>query len=280
MKRENILFSDFDNNKKVVNKLTDNILSNKINHGYIFEGPTSAEKFELAKAFAKGIVCQSKPGDGCGLCPACIKIEKEVHIDFVVIEETQARGSSTKSIKNQQIKDLQERLSKTPIEAERNIAILKQAQTISEEGYNTFLKTLEEPPEGTVLILLVENSKLIPDTIRSRCVKYFIVEEMKKDFNDSKKNTIIELVELLIEKKPYFKIKPLIDKYTKEKEDSLFLLDQLELEVRNMLINEDKRISKEFAFMAIDEIEKARTEVQRNMSKAYAIKKMVLRIGG
>ncbi len=269
------LLNIYEKNSKLVRKLQEDILTSRVKHGYIFEGPTTADKHSLAKAFVKGILCENQKGIGCDICSVCRKIETEQYIDLEILEETEAKGSKTKSVKNEQIKKMQQRLANKPFEGDRNVVIIKDAQTLSSSGFNSLLKTLEEPPLGAVIILLIENSYQIPETIKSRCVKHYILEEEKETKKDSEDIKI--LIEFIINGEAYYKKKLIIDKFTENKEKVDFLLDEMEKIIKTNVI-EKQVLNPRVGFNYIQKIEETRREKERGASMSYAIKKLILEL--
>ncbi len=275
-------FFDYNINEKVIQSLKKDIETDSIKHGYIFEGPINSNKFILAKSFIMAVFCANEKGVGCGKCGTCKKILAENYVDITILKKEKAKSSTKESIKNEQIKDMQQRLINKPFEGNRNVAIIKDGQTVTYSGFNTLLKTLEEPPVGTIIIILVENSQLIPETIRSRCVKYFLSDtiDKKRGKNEKNKETVSEIAELLVNKAPYYKSKNLLEKFIKNPEDGLYFLDELEGIVRNVALNEESAIYREWAIVSIFKIERARKEIQSDASTANTLKKLILDIGG
>jgi DNA polymerase III subunit delta' len=157
--------------------------SGSLHHAWLFAGPEGVGKELTAVAFAQALTCREAPGEGCGRCASCGRIERRNHPDvrWVMPEkELVDRGLAGRSdfseapsrwIKVDQIRGLEERLSRHPLEAERHVAIVTHADQMNEPAQNAFLKTLEEPPPGTVLVLVASSpDKLLP-TIRSRCAR-------------------------------------------------------------------------------------------------------------
>jgi DNA polymerase III subunit delta' len=157
-------FRDIIGQESAVHILQDQLKSGRINHAYLFLGREGVGKETLAYQFARAINCQEKEFDSCEECLACRKINHGNHPDvsFLTIEEGQ-------TIKIEQIRGLQHELAFKPYESTRKIYIIDRAERMTPEAANSLLKTLEEPPEYVIIILLAEEiSKLLP-TIISRC---------------------------------------------------------------------------------------------------------------
>ncbi|MGN1144596.1 MAG: hypothetical protein ACI4SU_08505, partial [Anaerovoracaceae bacterium] len=152
--------------EKLVTRITGSILAGNVFHAYIIEGDTCVDKLAFAKDMVKAILCTERPGVGCGSCISCRKIDHGNYEDLYFIE------SDGLSVKDEPVFALQEKLKRKPTAGDRNLAIIKDADTMTTRAQNRLLKTLEEPPEGTVIFLLSENKDNLLETIRSRCVTY------------------------------------------------------------------------------------------------------------
>jgi len=105
----------------------------------------------------------SSPVDACDLCEACLKIESGSHPDLLLI------SPEDRQIKIDEIRLIDEALSFRPFEGRKKIVIIDDADTMNIAAANAFLKTLEEPPKDSVIILISSRSDRLPATIRSRC---------------------------------------------------------------------------------------------------------------
>ncbi|QEK13400.1 DNA polymerase III subunit delta' [Crassaminicella thermophila] len=156
-------FKDIVGQEKTINFLKRSIKNKRIAHAYIFEGPEGVGKFNTAIAFAKGIQCKSYHEDACNICSSCLKVNGGNHPDIKIIEP------EGKSIKNKQIEEFQQDLSRKPYESNKKIYIIKDANSMTASAQNRLLKTLEEPPEYAVIILMSNNVSSFLPTIKSRC---------------------------------------------------------------------------------------------------------------
>ena len=160
-------FKDILGNEK--NKiLLKNILeSGNISHSYLFIGAESIGKMLFAKEFAKGILCNNKQQDNipCNKCISCIKFENNNHPDFYILNEEE------ETIKNEQVKVITKKILEKPIEGTKKVYIINNSENMTVQAQNSLLKTLEEPPEHSVIILITKNENMILNTIKSRCIK-------------------------------------------------------------------------------------------------------------
>ncbi len=155
----------------------------QIAHAWLFEGPEGVGKELAALLFAQALTCPKQPMVGCGECSSCKRVERRNHPDvtWVLPEDEQVqRGwagrsdfdhTPSRDIRVEQVRALQERLSFRALEAKHKVALLTPAHAMNPQAQNALLKTLEEPPRDTVLLLVTSApDKLLP-TIRSRCAK-------------------------------------------------------------------------------------------------------------
>ncbi|WP_312699552.1 DNA polymerase III subunit delta' [Sedimentibacter sp.] len=156
-------FSQIAGQDEIKKSLINSINNNQISHCYIFEGPKGMGKYDLALVFAQALLCKNKDDAPCNKCSDCLKVNSANHPDLHVINTDET------TIKREEIDELISSVYKKPYEADRKIYIIKEAQEMTTQAANTFLKTLEEPPENSVMILLTSNSNLLLPTIVSRC---------------------------------------------------------------------------------------------------------------
>ncbi|MBW1902858.1 MAG: DNA polymerase III subunit delta', partial [Deltaproteobacteria bacterium] len=140
--------------------------SQKIPHAYLFAGIPGIGKTSTAMAFAMALNCREPNGfEGCGHCPACRQLIGGNFPDFLSI---QPEGQN---ILIEQIKDLNRSLGFAPVSGGYRVSVIHQAETMTDEAANSFLKTLEEPPPKNILILKVTEPLDLFPTIVSRCQK-------------------------------------------------------------------------------------------------------------
>ena len=148
---------------QILKQLYHAIASDRVAGAYLFVGVANVGKETVALNFAKSINCRMSGEGACGTCLSCRKADDGNHPDLQIIRPSGAW------IKIDQIRELQKRIIYRPLEGVRKVYILAEAERMNLEAANCLLKTLEEPPADSVLILLTTNLDALLPTIRSRC---------------------------------------------------------------------------------------------------------------
>lgn len=260
--------------EKLTERIKKAILNDNISHAYIIEGDSCIDKESFAKDIIKGIVCTKKPGIGCDFCPECRKVEHDNYEDLYY-----ARADEN-SLKDATVAELQEKLKKKPTGGDRNFAIIEHADSMTTRAQNRLLKTLEEPSEGTVIFLLSENTENLLRTITSRCIIYRM-----GNYTDNADSLNLkmaeELMNMLIEGAYFVDLKDWLTKNVKNKKDAFVLIDSIErLFHRYMTDNINASFGKESIIRNVKYIEEARRDLLANVDYKYAIRNLILKIGG
>lgn len=159
-----MIFEKLIGNDKIKEELADKIKSNNVSHSYLFAGPEGIGKKLFAREFAKACLCLSEEKP-CSKCSSCVKFDGENNPDYKEI------GPDGNSIKIAQIRELQERIYEKPIASSKKVIVIDDSDKMTEEAQNGLLKTLEEPPEYAIIILIATNENKLLNTIKSRCLK-------------------------------------------------------------------------------------------------------------
>lgn len=134
-------------------------------HAYLLHGPEGVGKRAVADAFAAFLLCEDAGDDACGTCRQCTRTRAGTHPDLSLV----TRDEDRRDIRIEQARALVRWLTLRPMMATRKVAIVDGAHLLNEHGQNALLKTLEEPPGASVILLVaVQPSQLLP-TVRSRC---------------------------------------------------------------------------------------------------------------
>lgn len=147
----------------------------RLGHAYLISGPELAPLEEVARALAATLSCTAPhrsatgdlPVDACGACPACRQVAGEIHPDVHWLRPE----SKTRVITVELMRGLLRVVHMKPSGPGWKVAVIVGAERLNEQAANTFLKTLEEPPQRSVLILLSTEPGRVLDTIRSRCLR-------------------------------------------------------------------------------------------------------------
>jgi DNA polymerase-3 subunit delta' len=135
---------------------------------YLFTGPLGIGKMTLAISLAQALNCPSEESP-CGHCPSCQRIAARMHSDVEVIGLATGGESSHTEIGIDQVRRLQHNASLPPFEGNCKVFIIDGSELLSTEAANCFLKTLEEPVERVVFVLLAVDDEILPATVVSRC---------------------------------------------------------------------------------------------------------------
>ena len=131
--------------------------------GLIFCGPEGVGKKTAAVLTAKALNCLPAANEPCGQCASCLKIEKGEHPDVHLIENDQD------AVKSDDIRALRREIFLKPYEGKKRVFIIDNAHKLTAEAANSILKVLEEPPEGSVIILVTSCPSRLLKTVLSRC---------------------------------------------------------------------------------------------------------------
>jgi DNA polymerase-3 subunit delta' len=157
-------FEDIQGHDKPIMILKRAIANKTLAHAYLFSGEEGIGKKMAALALAAAVNCgEAGPEGGCGVCPSCRKIALLGHPDVHIL------APDGDEIKIDQIRQTQADLSLKPFEGEKKILIIDGAESMNTAASNAFLKTLEEPPGDSLLILVTAMPQSLLPTIRSRC---------------------------------------------------------------------------------------------------------------
>ena len=150
----------------------------------LFEGPAGVGKWQAAQALAAVVNCLAPvsgratqgPGpalspdalavDACGTCRSCDRIARGVHVDVLTLAP-----DDRASIKIDPVRDVLARCGFRPFEGTRRFVLIRDAETLEPQAQNALLKSLEEPPDATVFILVTSVAGLLLQTVRSRCMR-------------------------------------------------------------------------------------------------------------
>lgn len=157
------MFDKIIGNDKIKEMLYKSVKDKKTSHSYLFVGIEGIGKKEIAKEFAKMLLCIND-NKYCNTCKSCIEFDSNNNPDFLYIEP------DGNSVKIEQIRYIQRKIQEKPIISNKKVYIINDADKMTTEAQNCLLKTLEEPPEYSTIILIGSNENMFLSTIKSRCM--------------------------------------------------------------------------------------------------------------
>lgn len=166
-------FKHFPGQMQGVQLLQRSLARGRLGHAYLFTGHQLEELESLARTLAKTLNCRKpvKTGgvatDCCDECLMCRKIDNDTHADL----HWARPESKSRVVTVEQMRDLMREIQLKPTEAEYKVAIITAADRLNPQAANAFLKTLEEPPAKSVLLLLTTEPQRILETVQSRCLR-------------------------------------------------------------------------------------------------------------
>ena len=173
-------FRDIAGHEKTIEHLKNSIRSGKISHAYLLTGDEGMGKETVARAYAQTLQCtalqealeQQDGGelplshvDACGECRSCIQAQKNSQPDIITWRHAKEKTFSVDDVRGL-VADVQIR----PYASRFKVYIVPDAQLMTAQAQNALLKTLEEPPEYAVILLLATSAEAMLDTILSRCI--------------------------------------------------------------------------------------------------------------
>jgi DNA polymerase-3 subunit delta' len=168
-------FQNFPEQRAGIELLQRSLARGRLGHAYLFSGDSLDSMSAVARTLAKALNCQNPPArsasgiplDSCDQCLSCRKTESEIHPDVQWIRPE----SKSRQITIDQMRELMQIVNLKPTEAPHKVGIIVAADRVNTQASNAFLKTLEEPPPRSVLILITTAPDRLLETILSRCLR-------------------------------------------------------------------------------------------------------------
>ena len=160
-------FGDIVGHEDVIRHLKNTIETGKVSHSYILAGEAGSGKKMIAATFAAALQCENPGEKPCMVCDSCKKALGKNHPDIITVTHEKPGVIAINEIREQVIHDVSVRPYCSPFK----IYIIPDAELLNAAAQNALLKTIEEPPEYAVIMLLTNNIESLLPTIRSRCVR-------------------------------------------------------------------------------------------------------------
>ncbi len=164
-------------------KIRTALVREAIGHAYLFSGDDGIGKRLMALRFAQALSCETPPAspqpDSCGQCRACRQIDSGAYPDLLLIEPDQDKDpeqdkavtqKANPQIKIDQVREIERHVIYRPLLSARKICIIDDADRLTANAANAFLKTLEDPPDHSLFILVTSRPLRLLPTVRSRCL--------------------------------------------------------------------------------------------------------------
>lgn len=159
-------FKDIVGHEDIIRHFRSSIEQDKVGHAYIISGEADSGKKMLARAFAATLQCEEGSTEPCGKCKSCIKMASGNHPDIITVTHEKPNVISVDEVREQ----LVDSITTKPYESRYKIYIVPDAQLLNPQAQNAILKTIEEPPEYGIIILLTSNLNKMLETVISRCM--------------------------------------------------------------------------------------------------------------
>ncbi|MDE6902682.1 MAG: DNA polymerase III subunit delta [Lachnospiraceae bacterium] len=159
-------FTDIVGQEQLKEHLQNAIAMNKVSHAYIINGERNAGKEFIAKVFAMALQCEQKEAEPCGECHSCKQALSNNQPDIIYISHEKPNTIGVEDIRAQINNDIVIK----PYSSPRKIYIVNEGEKMTPQAQNALLKTLEEPPEYAVILILTTNVEALLPTVLSRCV--------------------------------------------------------------------------------------------------------------
>lgn len=162
------------------------LASGKVPHALLFAGPKGSGKTSSARIIAKAVNCQKKAKsqiEPCNKCRICKSITAGTALDLIEIDAASNRGIDD-------IRNLREKIKLTPVEAKYKVYIIDEAHMLTPPAFNALLKTLEEPPAHAIFILCTTQPQNLPETVLSRCLRFYFKKATEQEILRSLKRII------------------------------------------------------------------------------------------
>ena len=190
----NVRFDNIVGNDMLKSRISRDVCEGTVSHAYIIEGPEGVGRHTLAKNIAAALSCTSADVRPCGKCNCCKKILSDSSPDVKTIGFIDDKVT----IGIDQIREIKEDMSTFPGELAVKVYIIENAESLTVQAQNSFLLSLEEPPEYVRFFLICESANSLLETVRSRApalrMSRLSTDEVERYIlnNDSRSSALLE----------------------------------------------------------------------------------------
>jgi len=175
-------WSNFKQNVAAIRFVAKAIHERRLGHAYLITGE-SHQKVDVARHIAAALNCAKEDGDACGVCSSCKRIFEDRHPDVRLIRPE----SKSRRIKIEEVRELERASFLKAGEGRCKVGIIVDADRLTIEAQDAFLKTLEEPPKNTLFLLVTSEAQQLKYTILSRCLRINLFQEECLEFSERQK---------------------------------------------------------------------------------------------
>ena len=162
--------------------------ANRLHHGLLLVDKDGRGLLDFAQALAAKLLCEADEATACGKCKACLLYQNSNHPDYLFVQPEE----EGKAIKVDQVRSVIDFFALTSHANQNKVVVIEPADAMNRNAANGLLKILEEPPENSVIILVTNNDAMLPITIRSRCQKISLSQQINLQSMHDWLNTQIE----------------------------------------------------------------------------------------
>jgi len=174
-------FSEIIGHEDIISHFRSSIETGRVAHAYIIGGDENSGRSTLAYCFAKALQCEKGGSESCDECKSCHQAETHNHPDIIFVEKGEDDSvMSIETIREQVVSSIQIK----PYSSKYKIYIIEDGEKMTVEAENALLKTIEEPPEYGIIIIITTNPEKLLPTIRSRCITVMTHPVKERDIHD------------------------------------------------------------------------------------------------
>lgn len=154
-------------------RVQDTRAAGRLPHAMLLAGPAGVGKRDFARALSASLLCERPAGDGlpCGACRGCAQFAAGTHPNLLWLEReiNEKTGKEKRDIAMEQLRETMETLTLSSHYGLSRVVVIDPADALNVNGVNALLKTIEEPPPGSHVLLISERPMALAPTLRSRC---------------------------------------------------------------------------------------------------------------